>query len=239
VFNGSLTLCQKKRNTTKFGIGQKFCEYSIMLLMTKCKHVCTPLTLRQRIRHTLSGTPICGAARPTPGPLRMASIIRSMMPCTFSDETSPGATSCAVSCRTGSPAFTVPGVTVIAVVAPPPLPPSRPASQPPPPAFVLTLLHCLPLTALAATAEWVSGAAGVRWRVAAAADSGQKSATILLKRRLVCWMDGVGQLTWQMGPAGKCSGRRRLTKHRPMIFFHLANGGPTYQINLSFEDLPF
>jgi hypothetical protein len=46
-------------------------------------------------------------------------------------------------------------------------------------------------------------------------------------------------VTWQMGPAGKCSGRRRLTKHRPMIFFLLANGGPTCQINLSFEDHPF
>lgn len=114
---------------------------------------------RQRIRRrrTLSGTPTCGAARLRQGALRMTSIIRLMTPWTFSDGMSPSATSCAGSCSTGSPAFTVPGA-------------------------VLTLLHRL---LLAATAEPVGGAAGARRIVAAAAPAAaaqnvRRNPTILL-----------------------------------------------------------
>lgn len=69
---------------------------------------------------TLRGIPICGAARPTPGAFLMTLIMSSMMFCTFSDFITLGSTSCAGSCRTGSPALTVSGKLVFFLSAPSP-----------------------------------------------------------------------------------------------------------------------
>lgn len=58
---------------------------------------------------TFKGTPIWGAARPTPGAILITRTISSIIFCISSDPISSGSISLAGSCKTGSPALTISG----------------------------------------------------------------------------------------------------------------------------------
>lgn len=81
-------------------------------------------TRKSIYRLTLKGTPIWGAARPTPGANLITLIISSIIFWIRSDPISPGSTSRAFSCRTGSPDATISGKSTFFFFSP------RPNNQP-------------------------------------------------------------------------------------------------------------